>query len=78
MEDQELPSQPNESDDDESIQVPAADDDTYEAENVEDESIDPAHRSDSLEESLDPAGRSDSAAVKDSPGNWPTWHGFAN
>ena len=77
MENQELPPEASESYD-APIQLPAADDDTHMVESIEDESLDPAHHGDSPEESLDPARPSDSPAVKDSPGNWTSWHGFAN
>lgn len=64
MEDKELPPEASESCD-APIQVPTADDDTHMVESAEDESLDPAHPN-------------DSPAVKDSPGNWTSWHGFAN
>jgi hypothetical protein len=64
MEDEELPPEESESGD-APIQVPTADDDTDVVENVEDESSDPVHPS-------------DSPAVKDSPGSWTSWGGFNN
>jgi hypothetical protein len=64
MAEQELPPESSESSD-LPIQGPTAEDDNHLVESVDDESIDPAHSS-------------DSPAVKDSPGTSGGWHGFNN